>query len=39
LPLTDDEGRAELPMVPWSSIVGMRNRLIHAYVDVDLDIL
>lgn len=32
-------GRAELPAVPWSNIVGMRNRLIHAYFDVDLDIL
>jgi uncharacterized protein with HEPN domain len=29
------EGCAELPAVPWSSIVGMRNRLIHAYFDVD----
>jgi uncharacterized protein with HEPN domain len=25
--------------VPWSNIVGMRNRLLHAYFDVDLDIL
>jgi uncharacterized protein with HEPN domain len=33
------EARAELPDVPWSRIVGMRNRLIHAYFDVDLDIL
>jgi uncharacterized protein with HEPN domain len=33
------EGRARLSAVPWSSIVGMRNRLIHAYFDVDLDIL
>lgn len=32
-------GRTELPAVPWSSIVGMRNRLVHAYFDVDLDIL
>lgn len=32
-------GRAEVPAVPWSSIVGMRNRLVHAYFDVDLDIL
>jgi len=32
-------GRAELPEVPWSSIVGMRNRLVHAYFDVDLEIL
>lgn len=25
------------PEVPWSQIVAMRNRLIHAYFDVDLD--
>jgi uncharacterized protein with HEPN domain len=25
--------------IPWPQIVGMRNRLIHAYVDVSLDIL
>lgn len=31
--------RDEIPEVPWGSIVGMRNRLIHAYFDVDLDIL
>lgn len=23
--------------IPWASIIGMRNRLIHAYFDVDLD--
>ncbi len=33
------EGKAETSAVPWSSLVGMRNRLIHAYFDVDLDIL
>jgi uncharacterized protein with HEPN domain len=33
------EGRQELSAVPWSSIVGMRNRLVHAYFDVDLEIL
>ncbi len=27
------------PEVPWSRIVGMRNRLIHAYFDVNLAIL
>ena len=31
--------RSELPDVPWTRIVGMRNRLIHAYFDIDLDIL
>ncbi len=25
--------------IPWPQIVGMRNRLIHAYFDVDSDIL
>ena|SRR5437867_2493782 len=33
------QGREQLLGVPWSSIVGMRNRLIHAYYDVDHDIL
>ena len=25
--------------IPWKAMVGMRNRLIHAYFDVDADIL
>jgi uncharacterized protein with HEPN domain len=33
------EGRARLPEVPWSAVTGMRNRLVHAYFDVDRDIL
>lgn len=33
------QGRSELPAIPWTSVVGMRNRLVHAYFDVDLDIL
>ena len=33
------EGRAAWPDVPWSQIVGMRNRLVHAYFDVDTAIL
>lgn len=32
-----EDGRKELPEIPWPSIIGMRNRLIHAYFDVDLD--
>jgi len=32
-------GRAERPDVPWGAIVGMRNRLVHAYFEVDPDIL
>ena len=31
--------RAELPSVPFWKIVSMRNRLIHAYFDVDLNIV
>lgn len=27
------------PDVPWSAIVGMRNRLVHAYFDVDTDVV
>ncbi len=27
------------PEIPWSAIVGMRHRLIHAYNDVDLDLV
>ncbi len=33
------EGHAEVPQIPWTEIVAMRNRLIHAYFDVDLDIV
>jgi uncharacterized protein with HEPN domain len=32
-----DEARAEYPQIPWRSIVAMRNRLIHAYFNIDLD--
>ncbi len=24
-------GRAELPQIPWSNIIGMRHRLVHGY--------
>jgi len=36
---TSAECRAETATIPWSDIVGMRNRLIHAYFDIDLDLL
>jgi uncharacterized protein with HEPN domain len=29
--------RCELQQIPWVDIVGMRNRLIHAYFDIDFD--
>ena len=25
--------------IPWANIIGMRNRLIHAYFDINRDIL
>lgn len=25
--------------IPWQQIIGMRNRLVHAYFDINLDIL
>ena len=28
-----------LPEIPWSAIVGMRNRIVHVYFDVQLEIL
>lgn len=31
--------REQLPWLPWLDIVGMRNRLVHAYFDINLDIL
>jgi len=34
-----DEGRLELASVPWAQIVGMRNRLVHAYFEINRDIL
>ncbi len=32
-------GRAEAPEIPWQQIVGMRNRLAHAYFDINRQIL
>ena len=31
--------RRRLPELPWERIVGMRNRLVHAYFDINLDIV
>ena len=33
------ESRTDHPSIPWPEIIGMRNRLIHGYDDVDLDVL
>src|SRR5439155_3265414 len=34
-----DETRQAFPAVPWSEVVAMRNRLVHAYHNVNHDIL
>lgn len=26
------------PEIPWADIAGFRNRLVHAYLDIDLDL-
>lgn len=31
--------RSATPSIPWKSIVSTRNRLVHAYFDIDLDFL
>ena len=31
--------RAEFPEIPWQAIVAMRNRLVHVYFSVNLDIV
>ena len=36
---TSEETRSVTPTVPWKAIVGMRNRIIHAYFDIDKDIV
>jgi len=33
------EGQARSPDVPWREVIGMRNRLIHGYDSVDLNVL
>jgi uncharacterized protein with HEPN domain len=33
------ESREDLPQIPWVNIIGMKNRLIYAYFDINLDIL
>jgi len=33
------ECQEDLSQIPWPNIIGMRNRLIHAYFDINLEIL
>ncbi|MEO8609421.1 MAG: HepT-like ribonuclease domain-containing protein [Chloroflexota bacterium] len=34
-----DEARNAHPEIEWSNIIGMRNRIVHNYSNVDLDIV
>ena len=33
------EARNRSPDIPWPAIVGMRNRVVHAYFSIDSDIV
>lgn len=33
------ELRDGVPQIPWSVLIGMRNRLIHAYFSINLDVV
>lgn len=34
-----DETRVARPGIPWAAIIATRNRLIHAYFDINLDVV
>ncbi|MBN2018978.1 MAG: DUF86 domain-containing protein [Sedimentisphaerales bacterium] len=34
-----DELKDKTPDIPWFIIIGMRNRLIHVYFDIDLNVV
>lgn len=34
-----EETRAQLPGLPWADMIAMRHRLVHAYFEINLDIL
>jgi uncharacterized protein with HEPN domain len=34
-----DETRTAIPGIPWRVVINMRHRLVHAYFDINLDIL
>ncbi len=36
---TSEDTRSSLLQLPWSDIIGIRHRLVHAYFDINLDIL
>jgi len=34
-----EDTRARYPALPWADMIGMRNRLVHIYFDIDLFLL
>jgi uncharacterized protein with HEPN domain len=36
---TSKELRDNVPKIPWPVLIGMRNRLIHAYFSINLDVV
>ena len=36
---TSERTRTGFPDIPWEDIIGMRHRLVHAYFDINLDVL
>jgi len=34
-----DDFRENYPSIPWHKIIGMRNRLIHVYFDIDYHVI
>lgn len=34
-----DQTRAASPQIPWAAVVGMRNRLIHGYFNVNTELV
>ena len=37
--LLSDQTRKQYPQTPWGQIAGLRNRLVHEYFDVHLDVV
>ncbi len=34
-----EETKARYTSIPWNDIIGMRNRLIHGYFDIDIEVV
>ena len=33
------EARDQFPMIPWHELIGMRNRVVHAYFSIDFSVV